>query len=233
MKQVNYGKFRDWQQARKHLISATDSPVLLGMNPFETREQLKEKKLGRAARKDLSKVPYVQVGIDLEFWVDYVGARKFDLPTADPGDRTIQVHPTYDFISCTCDRFVLHPERSQWWHANPGYASRGPLEMKTGHLRKWGVSPPAQYVCQLQHQMMVTGHDEGWLMALLWEDHDDELRKGYIKARDSGAPLDFVRMLTAADAHLFHYERDEQMQIDILNACLEFKEELEAEGWGQ
>ena len=55
-----------WREWRRKGLTATDSPVILGLSPYKTPWRLWAEKVGKVQPPDLSKNPNVRYGIEHE-----------------------------------------------------------------------------------------------------------------------------------------------------------------------
>lgn len=139
---------REWHEWRKLGIGGSDAPVIMGVGR-KSILALWEEKTGRREAHDISHLPAVQRGIQLE----PVARASYELETGNETPPAFFVHDEKDWMRASLD----------------GYGHIGPktvvLEIKcpqdsstTLALAKEGKVDPA-YIPQLAHQQMVTGAD--------------------------------------------------------------------------
>lgn len=148
-----------WLAERKTCIGASDSPSVLGINPFKSAFQLWAEKTGLAEADDLSSNEAVEFGIRLERPV----AEAF----AERSGREVEMWPAFSlvrdperqFISCTPDAVQQCPDRGE-----------GLVQIKTTSAFKasdWADGPPLYYQVQVQQELHVTGFTWGTVVVLI------------------------------------------------------------------
>lgn len=150
----------EWLEWRRGGITASDISCLFGTNPYKTEWQLWAEKSGLRAEDDLEGNPYVRRGKMFEYL----------LRERVANDRNVGLipvcaqHDTLDHIRASLDS--IDPVRRPWELKVPS-SGNFELVVKDGILSK----PAQQYLPQVQHQMLVTGATEGFLV---FGDIDDE-----------------------------------------------------------
>lgn len=148
-----------WLLERQTCIGASDSPSVLGINPFKSAFQLWAEKTGFAEADDLSGNEAVEFGIRLERPV----AEAF----AERTGRRVEMWPAFSlvrdpqrsFISCTPDAIQECDQRGE-----------GLVQIKTTSAFKagdWSDGPPLYYQVQVQQELHVTGYSWGTLVVLI------------------------------------------------------------------
>ena len=131
-----------WHLLRKASIGSSDAPIIMGVSPWKTVQELWEEKTGRKKKKDFTSSS-MQRGIDLEPVVRALV--EFDTGLEFPS--IVVGHSEYEFLIASLDGYNA--------------MTNAILEIKCpGHkdhmLAENEVIPP-KYVPQLQHQLLVTG----------------------------------------------------------------------------
>jgi putative phage-type endonuclease len=153
------GDREQWLAERLTGIGASESPSVLGINPYKSAFQLWAEKCGLAEPEDLSSNEAVEFGVRLEKPV----AEAF----ADRTGRHVEMWPAYTV--------VRDPERS-WMLCTPDARQEttdrgeGLLQVKTTsafNAADWADEPPLYYQVQVQHELAVTGFDWGTIVVLI------------------------------------------------------------------
>ena len=162
-----------WHERRKHSIGGSESPTILGVNPWETPIELWERKTGR--RPDPEETPAMRRGTFLEplaatIYQEQTGRKLRKV------NRLLR-HKDHPFLTGNIDRAILD-------------VSRGPgiLEVKCPGLQIFGKAKreglPQQYNVQLQHYLAVARRTWGsvaifsaerWAMLFFDVDRDQNL----------------------------------------------------------
>lgn len=154
MKVVNFAQRDDeWFEWRRGGITATDAIILLDKSPYKTRWRLWAEKTGYAKEVDLSMNPLVRNGVENED----LARREFEkvindilLPACVQSSSNPLLRASLDGLS----------------------SDRKPAELKCPSETVWndvcfnGTNSKAYqlYYPQVQHQLLVTGAQEGWLV---------------------------------------------------------------------
>lgn len=138
---------------RKKFIGASEVAAVLGLSKWKSPLSLWAEKTGRI-QNNLSEFEAVEWGTRLE----EVVAKKF---SQLHGVKLMAykkrfVHPEHDFISCELDRIIVGTDEI--------------CEIKTCSaymLKEWGKDDiPADYTCQVNLQMGLSGRDTAWIAVL-------------------------------------------------------------------
>ena len=164
-------------EQRKNSIGASDVASILGLSPWKSALQLWLEKTGAVEAEDLSDNESVEWGNRLESLI----GEKFKENHPELLVEIEQIpcnHSNYDFITCTLDGLVSDNEKCY------------PLEIKTASAYKakdWDDGVPTYYLCQVQHQMAVTGADKAWVAVLI----GGQQYKEFLVLRDD----EFIKLL--------------------------------------
>jgi putative phage-type endonuclease len=140
---------------RKGFIGGSEIAAVMGLSPWKTPLQLWLEKTGAIEPKDLSDNEAVQMGNELEETV----ARLFTKRSGKEVRRSPKqyIDKEFSFMRCQVDRLVTGSDEL--------------VECKTASLRKekdWsGDEIPADYILQVQWQLMITGRSIGWIAVLI------------------------------------------------------------------
>lgn len=140
---------------RRGYIGSTDSAAILGLSRYGTPLSVWAEKTGAIVPEDISGKLPVRLGHKLEQAVA-------ELFTEETGKKLHRVnetvfHPKYNFLAANLDRRVVG-EKAVVEIKNVGAFRRD--EWREGQS-------PAEYICQVMHQLAVTGWDRGYLVALI------------------------------------------------------------------
>ena len=142
-----------WLSWRREGITATESSVILGLNPYMTPWRLWCEKVGRAEPADLSSNPLVRFGIEHEDEV----RQKFEvkhseivMPACGEFDEDPLFRASFDGLTSAMEPVEI----------------KCPSEATLADVRQNGLESAAGrlYRIQLHHQMMVCGAKRGWLV---------------------------------------------------------------------
>jgi len=140
---------------RRGYIGSTDSAAILGLSRYGTPLSVWAEKTGAIVPEDISGKLPVRLGHKLEQAV----AELFMEETGKKLHRVNETvfHPKYNFLAANLDRRVV--------------GEKAVVEIKNvGAFRRdeWREEQsPAEYICQVMHQLAVTGWDRGYLVALI------------------------------------------------------------------
>lgn len=183
----HYENKEDWLKGRAKGNGASDIGSILEVNPWKSKVELWEEKVGRRQPKDLSNVESVQRGIREEpiiraaFIADHpefiVEHYPFDI-------LKLKTHP---YIQASLDGELLYmggnANLERQYGIVPGM--RGVLEIKTGsystqrYLNEWTTpAVPRHYFPQVCQQLLVTGWDFAWVQAKLFRTDSKYTRGG-------------------------------------------------------
>lgn len=139
-----------WHERRKHSIGGSESPTILGVNPWETALELWERKTGR--RPNPETTPAMQRGTYLEPLAATIYAEQTGRKLRRV-NRLLR-HKEHPFMTGNLDREILGDSRG------PGI-----LEIKCPGLQIFGKAKreglPQQYNVQLQHYLAVSNRQWG------------------------------------------------------------------------
>ncbi|MEK4555575.1 YqaJ viral recombinase family nuclease [Jeotgalicoccus sp. FSL K6-3177] len=160
----------EWLQERNTGLGGSDAGTVLGVNKWKSKAQLFLEKTNPELRQNIDN-EYIHFGNILE---DVV-AKEFERRTGKKvrRDNRMLRHPKHEFMFANLDRVVV--------------GEKALLECKTtSHFNKelWEDDDvPAQYLCQVQHYLAVTGYEKAYIAVLIggnnfvWKEikRDDEL----------------------------------------------------------
>lgn len=144
----------EWLQERQSGLGGSDAGTILGVNKWKSKTQLFFEKTNPELRQEIDN-EYIYWGNVLE---DVV-AKEFENRTGKRvrRDNRMLRHPEHEFMFANMDRVVV--------------GEKALLECKTtSQYNKdlWeGDDIPAQYLCQVQHYMAVTGYEKAYIAVLL------------------------------------------------------------------
>ena len=177
-----------WLAGRSVSIGASEAAAVIGMSPFESQYELWERKTGIKPPKDLSGSAVIEYGNRLE-----------------PALRTMfqAEHPELKVEYHQFD--VLYQSERPWMTATldgeltDADGRKGILEIKTSSVGKktqwdaWRDAIPTHYMCQVCHQLLVTGWDYAYLYAKLVKlNGDSEIRTYLIKAEEHKEDMEWL-----------------------------------------
>lgn len=144
----------EWLALRKKKIGASDSSAILGCNPWKTAKKLWEEKLGIADEPLMTSA--MQRGHQLE----PVAREFFYMRTGKKAIPEVHLHPMYDWMLASLDG-INHEEEFV-------------LEIKCGGQKlhdqaRIGIIPD-YYMCQIQHQLAVTGYSKAFYLSYFEND---------------------------------------------------------------
>lgn len=142
---------------RANGVGASETAIILGLNPNVSPYQLWQVKTGRAKPEDLSDIPIVHWGNILEEPI----AQEYERVTGNKVRRMTQTlfHKKHKHILCHLDRKIEGQQKH--------------LECKFAMFARdeWGASGsdvvPLKYIVQVQHQLAVTDYLEADLAVLI------------------------------------------------------------------
>ncbi len=154
----------DWHRWRNGGITASEAAVILGRSPYQTRWQLWAQKTGLILPEDLSANPNIQRGIRLE-----------------PVARKAYEQKTGDLILPLCAESGSEPLFRASFDGINGAGE--PVEFKCPALstfeevkqQREQSAPYQLYWVQVQHQLLVSGSDRGWLVFFFQDSGSEEL----------------------------------------------------------
>lgn len=139
----------EWLQMRKNKIGASDASIILGINPWKTPKKLWEQKLDI-----IPEDPMNQKMLD-GHRLEPIAREYFMVTTGKEALPSVCFHPEYNWMMASLDG-VNHEEHFI-------------LEIKCGGQKlhdkaRIGVIPE-YYMCQMQHQLAVTGYSKGYYLS--------------------------------------------------------------------
>lgn len=143
----------EWFVWRRNGITASETPIILGLSPYKTPWRLWMEKTGKMQPDDLSRNPNVQRGVEMEDDV-----------------RKLYEEERLDIVEPACG---ICDEDSVFRASFDGLDSKGrPVEIKCPSRKVWdevianGEASDTYrlYAAQVQHQLLVAGADEGFLV---------------------------------------------------------------------
>lgn len=153
---------KQWLEARKSGIGASEAACVVGMSPYKTNLQLWEEKIGRREAADISDKSYIKYGTEAEEHLRALFA--LDFPQYEVGyDQFGMIcnNPDCPFAFATLDGDLTECETGR----------RGILEIKTtqimrqGQWDEWRDRIPQHYYIQVLHQFLATGYEFAILKA--------------------------------------------------------------------
>lgn len=142
-----------WFDWRRNGITATESAAILGLNPYVTPWRLWCEKVGRALPADLSSNPLVRFGIEHEDEVRQLFELKHlevVMPACGEFDEDALFRASFDGLTSAMEPVEI----------------KCPSESTLVDVRQNGLESAAGrlYRIQVQHQLMVSGAQHGWLV---------------------------------------------------------------------
>lgn len=139
----------EWLQLRKTKIGASDSSIILGINPWKTAHQLWEEKL------DIVPQPPMTSAMLRGHELEPIVREYFMVNMGKEVSPSVCFHPEYPWMMASLDG-INHEEEFI-------------LEIKCGGQRlhdqaRIGVIPE-YYMCQMQHQLAVTGFSKAFYLS--------------------------------------------------------------------
>jgi len=184
-------------------IGGSDTPTILGQNPYQTPLELWERKTGRLADQDIS--PAMQRGKVLEpiaaqIYADKTGRKLRRV-------NTLLRHHEHEWMTGNIDREIVNDDRGP-----------GVLEIKCPGLNVFGKAKreglPASYNLQLQHYLAVSRRKWGafavfnaekWELIFFDVDRDDDL----------------INIIVAQDASFYQCIKDDTPPIESTSPALD------------
>lgn len=177
-----------WLAARRQFITATAAPVILGISPWKTREQLWTEMSGDGEDRSRPRTQRMRWGLRLE-------------PAILAGygeDHAVEVRLSGELLAsterpwaaCTLDGWEVRDDELV------------PIEVKCVDARSaqyWGDGPPPVVTAQVQHQLMVTGLPRARVLAMIG---GNELRVFTVERDDA-----FIERLAEEEVQLWRAVR--------------------------
>lgn len=182
----------EWLAWRTKGITATESAVILGRNPYKTPWRLWCEKTGRADSPDLSANPLVRFGRENEDRVRQLfeaAHSEIVLPACGESDADPILRASFDGLTSVGEPVEI----------------KCPSETTIDEIRLIAEASPAfgLYSMQVQHQLLVSGAQRGWLVFY------DRTKEELIE---------------------FEVVRDEKLIAEILSGCRDFWDRFIAKG---
>ena len=145
----------EWKRWRKAGITATDTPVIMGVSAFKTPYRLWCEKIGRMQEPDLSAIPAVRYGVQNEARA----LRLFEEQTSDIIMPACAEHDQYPIFRASFDGLNTAGEPVE---------IKCPSEDVLNDVKARATQSDAyrMYVWQVMHQIFVADARKGWLVFL-------------------------------------------------------------------
>lgn len=131
----------EWEAWRRDKIGSSDAPTIMGINRYQTPFELYLEKKGLAEPRAVS-YPMLR-GTELEpkardWYIQYTGIQMFP---------SIEVHAEHPYLIASMDGVNFSGTKA--------LEIKCPMGGKPAEIERTGI--PEEYICQVQHQMLVTG----------------------------------------------------------------------------
>ena len=165
---------KEWLEARKGGLGASDAGAYMGVSPWKSNEQLWKEKCGIVEPEDISDSPAVKYGNEAEPLLR--AFFQLDHPEYELSFTPFKIirPEKMPFVTCTPDGELLEIATGR----------RGGLEIKTTEIRSslgwnhWDNQIPDYYFAQVCHQMLAAGWEFVELLAQIkYTTKDGEDRK--------------------------------------------------------
>ena len=156
---------KEWLYQRKKLITATDVPTIIGLNPYSSADELLEKK------KSQDSVPISSEATQWGNFFEEVAAQCYQKkhnPLVTLIQPNLIHHPREEYLGASPDRIILPEGILPDGGLPDGGLPEGKLsllEVKCPYRRSLSPEPAKMYLAQVQHQLEVCDLDLGYL----WE----------------------------------------------------------------
>jgi putative phage-type endonuclease len=143
-----------WLTVRNTGVTGSRIAAIMGKNPYETPLSVYLRMKGMIDEKEQTDQMYF--GVALEGFIAEEFAKRTELKVEI--ETHMLQHPVYEFMLANVDRIVTKDGK------------KGILECKNVsafQADNWKVGAPEMYVMQLQWYLGITGHDFGYLCALV------------------------------------------------------------------
>lgn len=173
----------EWHEWRAGGISASDTPVILSLSPYKTQWLLWAQKKGYLDTDDLERNPHVRRGIELEDTF-----------------RQVVEQEIGDILLPVCVESTVNP---LFRASLDGFDADGkPHELKCPCEKQWvevcllGERSEAYqlYFPQVQHQLLVTGADHGYLHFGFMDESEVLQKRSFKVLRDDAMISDILRV---------------------------------------
>lgn len=187
----------EWLAARRQGIGSSDVGGVCGLSRFASPLSVWLDKTGQAPEQE--ETDRMRRGR----WLEDAVAQEWEHEThrATVAPTAMYRSAEHPFMLASPDRFVMRED-------SKGFA--GVLEIKTSTVPElWETGPPKEVVLQATHQLVVTGHEQGWIAVLLngrdfhqWQLHlDRRVAESLIEIESEFWQLVERREPPAADGH--------------------------------
>ena len=139
---------KHWLEARKNVITATDISALIGSNPYQTRQDIIDKKKSNST---FQSNPAMDWGTAFEEIAADCYRQKHD--SSKQIETGLVYHSNIKFLAASPDR-IIHSSTEPYL-----------IEIKCPYKRSLSAKPARMYLHQVQHQLEVTNLSYGYL----WE----------------------------------------------------------------
>lgn len=151
-----------WHELRKQHIGASEVACIMGLSKFKTKWRLWHEKRGTLPPENLDKDDAVLTGRHMEPALAKWAEAKFDWPLRKVhryiSDPDIRAGASLDYETVEAPRAPVEVKFSTGFgNADPNYQ----WDWDGEHI----TQAPVSYLIQVQHQMMLTGAPEAWLVA--------------------------------------------------------------------
>lgn len=152
-----------WLAMRRSGIGGSDAAAILGLNPYKTAVDVWLEKTGKAGVEADNEVMWFGRN------VEPIIAQRFEQETGYKVrmDNKIRYHGEYDFVLANLDRTIV------------AHNGRGPgvLEIKSTnkfYREQWELAIPEMWYLQVQHYMLVTGYEWGYVAYLVDRSYEQQ-----------------------------------------------------------
>lgn len=163
-----------WLNERRYGVGASDAAAILGMSKWKSNVTLWEEKTGQREPEDIGDKPFVQYGHDAEPHLRALFA-------LDHPELQVIYDSPYKIIRSDEHPFIFATPDGELIEIATG--RRGGLEIKTTEIRNprqwsdWKDRIPAQYYCQVCHQMIAAEWEFVYLkVQIKWYTKDGDMR---------------------------------------------------------
>jgi len=189
------GEFMKIKTLHREGIGGSDTPTILGMNPYETALELWERKTGRRADPEVT--PAMQRGTVLEAVAAYIYAEKTGRKLRRV--NSLLRHAEHPWMTGNIDREIVNDDRGP-----------GVLEVKCPGLQVFGKAKreglPANYNLQLQHYLAVSKRSWGAFAVFNAE-------KWELIFFDVNADPELQHLIIVKDAEFYQHVKDDRPPI--------------------
>lgn len=141
---------KEWHDLRKTKIGASDAAAIIGISPYKTARDVYFEKINE--KEDEEPNVAMQRGLELE----PIAREWFENKRGMKAPAAVRIHPEYDFMMASLDG--INEEKEFVLEIKCPYAEGN------HNLAKQGVIPE-HYMCQIQHQLFVTGYKKAYYIS--------------------------------------------------------------------